>query len=105
MLYLKIGQIREQRMSPVIQCSVHSPQDTGQVGSERTEKDGKLRPFLHQVFEQLEEGGQDPVVQSPILSFHSQLPVYLQSTQEPRTKPKGVGGVFERCLIKPPITT
>lgn len=68
-------------MSPFIQCFEHSPQHARQVGAKRTEKDGKLPSFLHQVSEQLEEGGQDPVVQSSILSFHSQLSVSLQGAQ------------------------
>ena len=79
--HLEIRQIREQWMSPFVQCFVYGPQHTRQVGSKCTKNDGKLPPFLHQVFEQLEEGGQDPVVQSSILSFDSQLSVSLQGTQ------------------------
>lgn len=68
-------------MGPFVQSSENSPQHTRQVAAKGPENDGKLPPFLHQVFEQLEEGGQDPVVEASVLSFHSQLSVSLQGTQ------------------------
>ena len=78
MTHVEIGQIWEQWMSPFVQRSKHSPQHTRQVASKRTEQDGEHPSLLHKVSEQLEEGGQDPVVKPTILPLHRQLSVFLQ---------------------------
>lgn len=78
--HLKIRQVWEQRMSPVVQRFPDHPQHAREVGSKRSEDDGKLPALVGQVFEELEEGGQDPVVQSAVFSFDYQLSVSLQET-------------------------
>lgn len=65
-------------MSPVVQRFLDHPQHTREVGSKRSEDHGKLPALVGQVFEKLEEGGQDPVVQSAVFSFDHQLSVPLQ---------------------------
>lgn len=82
LLHLEIGQIREQWMSAFIQCFVYSLQHAWQVHSEGPKQDGKLPSLLRQVFEQLEEGGEDPVVQSAVLCFYRQLFVFLHETSK-----------------------
>lgn len=67
--HLQIGQVWEERVSPVLQRPLHRAQHAGQVGTEGPEQDGEVPPLLHQVPEELEEGGQDPVVQPPVFSF------------------------------------
>lgn len=81
MTHAEAGQIREERVSPFVQSPENSPQHTREVSAEGAEHHGKLPSLLHQVCEQLEEGGQDPVVEASILSSHSQLSVSLQRTQ------------------------
>lgn len=75
--HLQIGQVREERMSPVLKRSLYRAQHAGQIGTEGPEQDGKVPPLPHQVPEEVEEGGQDPVVQPPIFSFGHQLTVPL----------------------------
>lgn len=64
-------------MSAILQRPLHRAQHTGKVGTEGPEQDGEVPPLPHQVPEELEEGGQDPVVQPPIFSFAHQLTVPL----------------------------
>lgn len=65
-------------MSPFVQRSVHRSQHTRQVGSKRPKHHSELPSFLHQIFEQLEERGEDPVVEASVLSLYRQLFVSLQ---------------------------
>lgn len=67
-------------MSPVVQRFLDHPQHATEVGSKRSEDNGELLALVGQVFEKLEEGGQDPVVQSAVFSFGHQLSVPLQET-------------------------
>lgn len=79
--HAEVTKVREERMSPFVQSSEKSPEQAREVAAEGAEDDGQLPSFLHQVSEQLEEGGQDPVVEPSVLSCHSQLSVPLQGTQ------------------------
>lgn len=79
-LHLKIRQIWEQRMSPIVQRFPDHPQHAREVGSKRSEDDGEVPALVDQVFKELEEGGQDPVVQSAVFSFDHHLSVPLQET-------------------------
>lgn len=79
--HAEVTKVREERMSPFVQSSEKSPEQAREVAAEGAENDGELPSFLHQVSEQLEEGGQDPVVEPSVLSCHSQLSVPLQGTQ------------------------
>lgn len=87
-------------MSPFAHSSANSPERTREVGAEGPEDHGKVPAFLPQVRQQLEEGGQDPVVEAPVLAAHTQLWVRLggDRLRVSRAAPGPGGRTWGACL-------